>query len=111
VSGGNGADTFAFLKLIDLSLDAPDRILDFSHADGDQIDLSSIDLSKDPGDQFFTFIGASAFTGADDIFELRAEDAGDGAYQVQGDLNHDGVADFTFVVTAGAPLVATDFVL
>ena len=110
LAGGKGADTFAFMKLTDISLTAPDRITDFRHTDGDKIDLSNIDLSKDPGDQFFTFIGTTAFSGRDDIFELRVQDSGNGHFLVQGDVDHDGEADFTFDVKTDGPLVATDFI-
>jgi Ca2+-binding RTX toxin-like protein len=110
LAGGKGADTFAFMKLTDISLTGLDRITDLRHTDGDRIDLSNIDLSKDPGDQFFTFIGSTAFSGRDDIFELRVQDSGNGHFLVQGDVDHDGQADFTFDVKTDGPLVATDFI-
>lgn len=109
--GGTGADVFAFIKLTDFGTER-DRILDFSHADGDKVDLSVIDPSKAPGDQEFTFIGTSAFTKSPDLFELRIQDQHNGTFLVQGDVNHDGKADFLFAVLAGVtPLVADDFVL
>ena len=112
MTGGTSADVFAFVKIGDISLGVRDRILDFSHADGDKIDLSAIDLSKDPGDQQFTFIGTSAFTGSADLYELRIQDQHNGTFLVLGDVNHDAKADFIFAVLAGAtPLVAADFVL
>lgn len=55
-------DTFAFMKFTNISLGAADHITDFRRADGDTIELSNIDFSKDPGDQQFTFVGTSTFT-------------------------------------------------
>ncbi len=41
-----------------------DTIWDFSHAQGDRIDLSAIDANSSVGgNQAFTFIGAANFTG------------------------------------------------
>ena len=111
MAGGKGGDTFAFMKLTDISLGRADHVTDFRHTDGDRIEFSNIDLSKDAGDQAFTFIGTSAFTGADDLFELRVQDTGNGNWLVQGDIDHDGAADFTIAVKTDAPLVASDFVL
>lgn len=111
MNGGAGADTFVFVNLADFGTASRDRILDFSHAQGDKIDLSAIDPKRGGYDQAFTFIGTGAFTGAASAFELRAEDQGDGTFLVQGDVNHDRVADFVFVVTSTAPLVAGDFAL
>lgn len=108
--GGTGADTFVYLRLADVT-GVRERILDFSHAEGDRIDLSAVDPAKEAGDQAFTFIGASAFSGTAGVYELRAQDQGNGVTLLQGDVDHDGLADFTVAVTTATPLVATDFVL
>ena len=63
------------------------------------------------GRQSFTFIGTSAFTGASGSdYELRYAASTGGDLIVQGDTNHDGAADFSFIVHATA-LQASDFVL
>lgn len=110
LEGGKGADTFVY-TLRDL-IPAADRILDFSTAEGDRIDLSGIDADAAvDGDQTFSFLGTAAFTGAGGTAgELRYEAADRGFLLVQGDVNHDGLADFTLLVRAPA-LAATDFVL
>jgi serralysin len=41
--GGTGADMFVFKQTNDSTPGQADRIIDFSHAQGDHIDLSSID--------------------------------------------------------------------
>lgn len=116
VSGGAGADTFAFASLDEIAGGAPrDRILDFSHAQGDKIDFSMIDA--DPvaaGNQKLTFIGDANFSGSrGDDYELRVlPQAGTpGDYRVMIDTNHDRVADHILLVTADAPLTAADFTL
>ena len=73
MTGGTGADRFVFTN----SLDSPsagsfDIIHDFSHAEGDKIDLRGIDANLSPrGNQAFTFIGTKAFSGK--LGELRVE--------------------------------------
>lgn len=112
MTGGRGADAFAFVSLGDFGpADQLDRITDFSHADADTIDLSAIDpdLAK-RGNQAFTFIGSAAFSGSGPA-ELRAVDLAGDTVRVEGDWNHDGTADFTILVDAAAPLVAADFIL
>jgi Ca2+-binding RTX toxin-like protein len=63
--GGLGADTFMwdFVGETSVSTVLADVILDFRAADGDLIDLDSVDADVyAPGYQDFTFIGAAAFT-------------------------------------------------
>ncbi len=80
-------------------------ITDFSHSQGDKIDLHLIDAStKVAGDQAFTFIGGANFTGV----------AGQLHFQggiLSGDVNGDGRADFEVQVKGAASLVIGDFVL
>jgi Ca2+-binding RTX toxin-like protein len=112
LTGGGGADLFAYVKLDHFQPGERDQILDFSHAEGDQIDVSGVDpSSQEQGDQAFTFIGGSTFSGADDRFELRATQRGEGTVLVQGDTNHDGAPDFAILVRTDAPFVAEDFLL
>jgi Ca2+-binding RTX toxin-like protein len=111
LDGGTGADTFVFVTG-DTGDTKPtaDHITVFSHAEGDQIDLSGWDAdSGTDGMQDFTFIGSGAFTGT--AGELRSVMTASGSV-VSGDVDGDGVADFTIIIdnVAGhVPLTAADF--
>jgi Ca2+-binding RTX toxin-like protein len=110
LTGGTGADQFVFANG-DLAASAPgsDRITDFTRAHGDRIDLSQIDAkTATTGNDAFTWIGSGAFTGA--AGQLQATSAA-GGWQVAGDTNGDGVADFILMVTTTDPLAAGDFLL
>ena len=111
--GGGGADRFVYTTLAASGADQPDRITDFSHAQGDRIDLSAIDPdATTAGDQAFTFIGAAAFTGAGGgAFEVRIVSLDDGNYQVEIDVNHDAIADMAIAIISATPPVDADFVL
>lgn len=102
MTGGTGADRFVFTKVSDFgTADLLDRITDFVAADGDRIDIATIDPSSASRNQAFTFIGTAAFTTTTHTtFELRYQAAADGYLLVQGDSNRDGVADFAFLVYA-----------
>ena len=65
LSGGAGADTFLYAGTIHSLVGAgADRITDFSHAQGDKIDLALIDANTiAAGNQAFSFIGAGLYTG------------------------------------------------
>jgi Ca2+-binding RTX toxin-like protein len=109
LAGGAGADRFVFAAGDTGLGGSGDRINDFSHAQGDKIDLSAIDANTAvAGDQAFTFIGAGAFTGV--AGQLQAVSGG-GLTAVNGDVNGDGVVDFTVVLTGAVALTAGDFVL
>lgn len=110
LTGGANADQFIFDDG-DSALGASlaDVIRDFSHAQGDKIDLSLIDANGNlPGDQAFTFIGDQGFSGT--AGELRLG-YNNGNTIVAGDLNGDDDADFTIVLTGHHELVAGDFIL
>ena len=82
-----------------------DRITDFSHAQGDKIDLAGIDAdSGTSGNQAFVFIGSNAFSG--DARQLQYLDG-----TVAGDLNGDGLADFRIHIAGDPVLGAVDFIL
>ena len=109
LSGGTGADVFHFSKG-GTSADAKtaDRIVDFHQVEHDLLDLSDYDANPatkkvtDP----FTFIGASAFSGA--VGELRYQfDGGDTL--LSGDLTGDRVADFIVKLTGSIALTRADF--
>ncbi|MPZ35430.1 MAG: protease [Rhodospirillales bacterium] len=119
--GGAGADTFIFSQYpghhptwLGTSVENPDYIWDFNHAEGDKIDLAGLDaVSGVSGDQAFSFIGTSDFTGAEG--ELRYEQF-TGPFgltwtTVSGDMDGDAAADFAIVCTDTINFVADDFVL
>lgn len=106
LQGGLGADTFAFRAPTDTGLNAlADVITDFSHADGDKIDLSGIDANtKAYGNNAFTFIGTANFTKVGG--QVRVVDG-----YVYADVNGDKIADFHIAVHDALTLVAGDFIL
>jgi Ca2+-binding RTX toxin-like protein len=107
--GGGGADRFVFTAASDSAVGKADRITDFSHVQGDRVDLSAIDANTAvAGDQAFSFIGSGAFT--HQAGQLRAAVSG-GVTTIAGDLNGDGVSDFQIQLTGAIGLVAADFVL
>lgn len=107
MSGGTGADTFLF-RDGDLT-NAPDRVLDFSRLDGDKISLQGIDANtKVAADQKFAFIGTQGFHKV--AGELRM-DVTSTETKVYGDVDGDGLADFTLVMPGVGTLQATDFLL
>lgn len=66
--GRGGADRFDFNFRDESDPKLPDRILDFSRAQGDKIDLAGIDANEQvTGNQAFTFIGRGEFTGAGQV--------------------------------------------
>ena len=111
LTGNGGADRFVFGPG-DMDADAAksDRILDFSSFEGDKIDLSALDADGAAGKlDAFSFIGSAGFSNR--AGELRIDTSG--TYQVvSGDVNGDGIADFSFSVSKSAgALIAADFLL
>lgn len=111
--GGGGADLFRFATLKELAgktAPAADEIYDFSHADGDLIDLSALDAIKATAsvNDAFTWIGEAAFT--KHAGELRYV-VTLGVGLVTGDIDGNGSADFGIRIDGGVALVAADFVL
>jgi Ca2+-binding RTX toxin-like protein len=109
LSGGLDADFFRFAGGdCGPSRALADRILDFSHAERDRIDLSRIDANLLlAGDQHFTFIGGAKFTGAGQLHAVQAK----GNTYLEGDINGDGTADLVIRLDGLHDLVAGDFVL
>ena len=106
LTGGAGADTFAWRSVGDAQTSTPDRILDFVRG-ADRIDLSAIDaISGTSANDAFTFIGSNAFTGV--AGQLRyAVDAN--GVNIYGDIDGNGVADLHIIVN-GTSIAATDFI-
>ncbi|MGO1077757.1 calcium-binding protein [Inquilinus sp. CA228] len=111
LTGGAGSDRFSFTTRGDSVVGAnADRITDFSHAQGDRIDLAGIDARTTvAGDQAFSFIGAGLFTGV--AGQLRFAFTIPGVTAIAGDVNGDRVSDFHITLTGTIHLVAADFVL
>jgi Ca2+-binding RTX toxin-like protein len=115
--GGAGADVFVFKATSDSSVANPDTILDFTTG-LDKIDLFAIDANtRSGGNQAFTFIGSNAFTGSALMTNAQqALHAGELHVDIvtgvlSGDVNGDGIADFSILLTNAGQLQAADFVL
>lgn len=109
--GGKGADTFLYSAADQSTILSRDVITDFTHADGDVINLNAIDANVSVGGtQAFNFIGTDSFHGV--AGELRVKSSGINAL-VQGDVNGDGVADLEILLLNVNPttLTAGDFML
>jgi Ca2+-binding RTX toxin-like protein len=109
--GGTGADTFVWRDgdFAGLTPSTADRIIDFSHSEGDRIDLAQVDANSGlGGDQDFTFIGSSAFHNV--AGELRYEIINGNTY-VYGDTNGDGLADLMIRLDGSHALVSGDFIV
>lgn len=107
--GGSGADLFVFSMRMDSRPGLSDLILDFSHAEGDRLDLRDIDAQRATGsDDAFQFIGAVAFSSA--AGELRTEQRGDDIV-VRGDVDGDRQADFAIRLADVAQLTEGDLLL
>lgn len=107
--GGRGADRFVFTDLEESSQDAPDLITDFRSAQGDRIDLQTLDANSDlTGNQAFTFIGTTAFSGV--AGQLRSQTQGT-LTLITGDVDGDGTADFAISLKGAVTLTADTFLL
>ncbi len=100
MTGGNHNDVFAFTET-----GGADRILDFNRGQ-DKINLSGIDAVAGGADNAFSFIGAAAFSGV--AGQLRAYTSGGDKF-LAGDVNGDGVADFT--IQTNILIINSDLVL
>ncbi|MFE0752617.1 calcium-binding protein [Inquilinus sp. NPDC058860] len=110
LTGGAGADRFVYSSTAQSMVGSnADRITDFSHAQGDRIDLAAIDASTAAaGNQAFTFIGTGLYTGV--AGQLRYVVNG-GVTTIGGDVNGDKVTDFHIQLTGSITLMAGDFIL
>jgi Ca2+-binding RTX toxin-like protein len=104
LTGGAGADTFVFKSIHDSAPGQEVQITDFTHADGDHIDLSQIDANThEAGGQAFTYIGSAAFT--DVAGQLHYAN-----HLLQGDVDGNGTADFSVHINV-ASLASGDLIL
>ena len=101
LSGGAGADEFRFF-----ANSGNDEIIDFVSG-LDKIHLAEIDANASvAGDQAFSFVGDAAFTAAGQV--RTYSDGGDNF--LSGDVNVDGIADFTINLGTSTAL-STDLFL
>ncbi len=113
LTGGTGADRFLFTALSDFAgktASSAERIIDFSQAQNDLIDLSAIDADRltTGTNEAFTWIGSAAFSRH--AGELRFTQTATTTL-ILGDSNGDGAADFALALAKVVPLAAADFVL
>ncbi len=113
LTGGKGADKFVFTSIKDAPIahSKIETITDFSHSDGDKINLSAIDANTSIAkDQAFSApVIGSEFSG---IFTKAGQLFFDTTDQIlYGSVNNDGAASFAIQFNAVSSLVASDFVL
>jgi len=107
--GGAGADTFVFSSSAESTLDQRDVLYGFSRADGDKINVSSIDANIDiSGNQAFTFVGETSFSRS--AGELRYVQKNGDTF-VHADVDGNGLIDFTVKLDGLVDLKASDFLL
>ncbi|TKD50422.1 Ig-like domain-containing protein [Sphingomonas baiyangensis] len=108
LTGGFGNDRFVFTET-----GGVDTIVDLNRGGVETIDLSAIDANTGvAGEQDFTWVGDAAFSGT--AGELRSAFE-NGRWELTGDVDGDGVADFTIVtnveVIEAQVLLATPVVM
>lgn len=108
LTGGTEWDVFSYLALSDSTLAAQDIIKDFSHAQGDIIDLAALDAdAATAGDQAFTLVNSFSNVAG----QLVATKTAFNKYLVQADVDGNGTADFVLTVISKTALISEDFIL
>jgi Ca2+-binding RTX toxin-like protein len=110
MDGGTGRDLFIYQAVSDSGPTAATRDhIDSFRRGEDHIDLSAIDANVHlAGDQVFKFVSGAALSGAG---QLGVYADGNGIFVAAGDIDGDGVADFTIAVGSTSMLTASDFAL
>ena len=105
LTGGAGADVFVFASVAEASTGLGDDLITDFQIGIDRIGLTAIDADLNTaGNQGFHFIGLAQFSSV--AGELRYVDG-----LVTGDVNGDGMADFTIDIASVSGLTQSDFVL
>jgi cysteinyl-tRNA synthetase len=103
--GGAGTDIFVFQSARDSKPVSPDVVIDFSHRQGDRMDLHLVDGNLiRSGREAFIFIGDERFSR--EAGELRYDDG-----ILSGDRNGDGKADLVIKLANKAALHWGDLIL
>ncbi len=116
LTGGAGADTFDFNRARETGLTSASRdtITDFTHAQGDRLDLATIDANTNlPGNQPFTkpvssslaFSTTKTFKAAGQLYFDKA------AHVLYGNTDVDPAPEFSLKVLGATSLVTGDFLL
>jgi Ca2+-binding RTX toxin-like protein len=110
LTGGAGRDLFTFISILDSTAGAVgrDRIMDFHAGEDDRIDLHAIDADISTPDVDDAFHYVKRFSGDAGEVMVRPESAGH--WLVRGDVDGDGLTDFSISVTSPDRLFAGDFV-
>ncbi|MBD9641974.1 hypothetical protein IB277_37615 [Ensifer sp. ENS07] len=109
--GEAGSDRFDFNLTTESTVSSTgrDTIFAFRHAEGDKIDLSTIDANTAAaGNQAFIFTGTAAFSGING--ELRYTKTASDTY-VYADVNGDKTADMAIHLDLAVNLQASDFIV
>jgi Ca2+-binding RTX toxin-like protein len=105
--GGQGNDTFVYLNFSDSGKTRKGFDLIKGFGGGDLIDLSALDARAGGGDDAFTFLGNSTFTGAGGQLKIRT--VGSKTF-VLADIDGDKKFDFG-IELENTTLDASDFIL
>lgn len=106
MTGGAGADVFDFDATAESSVgkNLADAIVDFSHAEGDLIDLSDVSAG------LLSYVGEDRFHAAG-VGEVRLRTLTGGEQWIQVDADGDGISDMDLIVSNAGVVDQTDFVL
>lgn len=107
MTGGTGRDLFIFRGITDISFGANRDIITDFVTGIDKINLSAIDANVNTGAND-AFVFTTALTGTAGQVIRRLD--GGGAF-VEGDVNGDGVADFSLRLTGVTAFLASDLIL